>query len=98
VTVLTPTAGISATPDHVVSGGTATVTWTAENVNACTIDKNGVAWKTITVTNHSASGSAPDTITSQTTYVISCTNGASATAVAATATKVVNINPNFKEF
>ena len=106
VTVRVPTVTISAAPDRVASGGggggsggTTTVSWSATNVNACTITRNGVAWQSLTSdASRTISGSAPDTVTAQTTYVISCTNNASSSAIAATATQIVNIVPSFSEF
>lgn len=104
VTVRVPTVTISAAPDRVASGGgggggTTTISWSATNVNACTITRNGVTWQSLTPdASRALSGSAPDTVTAQTTYAISCTNNASATAVAATATKIVNVVPSFSEF
>ena len=99
VTVLVPTVTISAAPDRVVSGGVSTVSWSATNVNACTITRNGVAWQSLTSdASRTLSSSAPDTITAQTTYVITCTNNASVSAIAATATQIVNIVPSFEEF
>ena len=99
VTVLIPTVSITATPDRVLSGGSATVSWSASSVNTCTITRNGTTWQTLTASpSRTVSGSAPDTITTQTTYAISCTNNASASAVAATASKIVNIVQSFEEF
>lgn len=97
VTVRVPTASISAAPNRVVSGGQTTVSWNATNVNSCTITKNGVTWKVLPANaSRVVSGSAPDTISSQTTYVITCTNNANASA--AVATQAVNIVPLFQEF
>ncbi|MCX6788036.1 MAG: hypothetical protein NT108_02660 [Candidatus Kaiserbacteria bacterium] len=99
VTVRVPTVTISAAPDRVVSGGVSTVSWSATNVNACTITRNGVAWQSLTSdTSRTLSSSAPDTVTAQTTYVISCTNNASSSAIAATATQIVNVTSSFSEF
>jgi len=97
VTVLVPTVSIIATPDRVNSGGTSTVSWDATHINSCTIMKNGVTWQTLTAgPSHSLSGSAPDTVTMQTAYTMTCANNASVTAV--TSSKIVNINPGFEEF
>ena len=98
VTVLTPTVTISAVPNRVVRGGTTTVSWNATNVNSCGITRNGTTWQTLTADgSRTVAGSAPDTITSQTTYIITCTNNAGA-SVTATATQVVNIQGSFGEF
>ena len=99
VTVRVPTVSIGATPTRVPAGGSITVSWTASNVNTCTIMRNGVLWKTLPADSSRAlSGSASDTITTQTTYVISCTNNASSSATAATATQIVNVLQSFREF
>ncbi len=101
VTVLVPNIIITASPDRVISGGTTTISWTVSNVNDCTIKRNGVDWQAFnTGATRSANGSAADTINSQTTYTISCTNnGSSGGGVfAASATKIVNIVSAFQEF
>lgn len=104
VTVLVPTAAVSAAPDRVVvasggGGGSTSVSWSAANVNTCTITKNGAVWQTLTADeSRNVSGSAPDTVSAQTSYVMSCTNNASASAAAATATQIVNIITTFGEF
>ncbi|MFZ2500559.1 MAG: hypothetical protein WAW90_01055 [Minisyncoccia bacterium] len=101
VTVRVPTVTISAVPNRVQSGGATIVSWSAENVNSCTITKNGQtpAWKSFTTdASRALTGSVQDSITTQTTYVISCANDASATAVAATASQVVNPVPTFGNF
>ena len=99
VTVRIPTVSIGAAPDRVASGAATTISWSATNVNSCTITRNVTAWLTLIAdASRALSGSTTDTVTTQTTYVISCTNNASATATAATATKVVNIVSDFEEF
>lgn len=102
VTVRVPAALISAVPSRVRSGGTTTVSWNATNVNSCTITRNGVSppWRNNLPADASrtVSGSATDTITSQTTYVITCINNSSGVTAAATATQIVNIIPVFQEF
>lgn len=102
VTVRVPNVVIVASPDRVVSGGTATISWNVSNVNSCVIKRNGVDWQNVTTAGptRSANGSAADTITGQTTYTISCTNNASGGggAFAASATKIVNIISSFQEF
>ena len=99
VTVLIPTATVDVAPDRVVSGGSTSVSWSAANVNTCTVTRNGVAWQTLTAAaDRTISGSAPDTVTSQTSYVISCTNNVSATAAAATATHTANVVSSFHNF
>ncbi len=111
VTVRVPVASINATPDRVVigggggsggsgSGGTTNVSWNVTNVNSCTITKNGVIWKDTLPADVSRTvfGSATTTISSQTSFVITCTNDANSSAVAARASKIVNIVSTFKEF
>ncbi len=99
VTVLVPSVSIGASPDRVLSGATTTVSWDAENVNSCAITRNNVAWQSLTAdVNRDVVGNITDTITTQTTYRISCTNDASAGAAAATAIQTVNVVPGFEEF
>lgn len=111
VIVRIPTVTINATPDRVVttgsggsggssgSGGITTVSWDATNVNSCTITKNGVVWQTLIAdASRTVAGSATTTVASQTKFIINCANDASATAVAATASKIVNVVSSFKEF
>ena len=103
VHVLQPTVTISASPTRVVSGGSTTVSWNATNVNTCSLTRNGQPWPTggSTLTANSSRqviGSHLDTITSKTTYTISCTNNASASAAAVSASQIVNILPAFLNF
>jgi hypothetical protein len=98
--VVTPTAVISANPTRVLSGDPTTVSWTATNVARCAIARNGIAWKTGLTPDASGTitGSAPDPITSQTSYVLTCID-ASAEAKVYTATAVVNVGDGgFQEF
>lgn len=97
VAVRIPTVSITATPDRVPWRGQTRVKWDATNVNACTITRNGVVWRS-NLTGASLISSATDTITGQTTYVISCTPVSGGSVVAATATKVVNVLTDFQEF
>jgi len=93
-----PTPSLDASPDRVSNGGTTTVTWDATNVDSCTITKNGASWPGHTFTadaSHHIFGSTLDTITSQTVYVITCTNASGAVV---TKSKVVNIVSAFQEF
>lgn len=97
VKVLIPTVSVSAVPDRVASGGSTTVSWNAVDVNFCTIKRNGATWRTLTAPeSRTLSGSASDTVTAQTTYVISCTNDASPNPT--TDTQVVNVSGDFQEF
>ena len=102
VTVLIPTASISATPNRVQSGGHTTVSWQATNVKTCTITRNGIpafgsplaADTSGTVANSGTLDPTP--ITVQTTYVMTCENAVA--QVVASATTTVNIAPKYNEF
>ena len=98
VTVRSPQVTIGASPDRVPAGGSITVSWTGSGVDSCSISKNGSAWKQNLAAdgNGNLSGSAPDTVTGQTTYAITCTGGTAATAASGSA--IVNVASNFKEF
>jgi hypothetical protein len=100
VTVRVPTASISAAPARVKQGDTSTITWSATNVDSCDITRNGTAWQTgLTAdANRAVNGSAPDTISAQTTYVLSCVNDSGKVQAQATAQTIVNLIPNFQEF
>ena len=103
VTVLVPTVSLNVPSNRVHNGDATNVSWSAANVNSCTITRNGATWQTLTAgASRSVNGSAPDTITAQTSYDIACTNNASAGsgagAAAATSTQIVNIIPIFNEF
>lgn len=99
VTVRIPTISIGVSPNRLNVGSSTTVTWNATEVNSCTITKNGAAWKSLTANaSRVVSGSASDSPTTQTTYLFSCSNNASGSGAAVTATQVVNINPGFQEF
>lgn len=86
VTVLHPFAAISAEPVRVRAGGRATVAWETRDVEGCVVTKNG--------TPYLAASGASDTITTQTTYTITCqTNGDPLIKSAR-----VNVVPLFEEF
>ena len=92
-----PTVSISASPSRVLSGATVTISWSATNVSSCTITRNGVLWRSLTAGfSGSLSGSAGDTIASQTVYVMNCNNKSS--GATATATQIVNVVQSFQEF
>ncbi|MHB1163220.1 MAG: hypothetical protein ACYCZZ_01700 [Minisyncoccota bacterium] len=95
ITVLVPTAAISATPSRVQSGGSTTVSWNAQNVNSCDITKNGNPWKS-NLKGANLISSATDSITVQTTYLMTCKNVVA--QVVASATTTVNIAPKYNEF
>ncbi len=97
VTVTVPDLTITATPNRVLVGGAITVTWSATNVNSCTITRNAASWKSVTAVASKVSGSSPDTITGQTVYVLSCM-GSNGLAVATTANTTVNVSTPIKEY
>jgi hypothetical protein len=82
------------------SGAATSVSWAATNVVSCTIMRSGSTepWQTLVADeNRSITGSAPDTITNQTVYSMTCVNNAG--PVSATPfTKVVNVQTSFNEF
>lgn len=89
---------ISASPDRVKAGNTSTITWNATNVGgaapSCTISGPGVSQVVAAGALPSCqipNGSASPTITRQSTYTITCTDGASRSVT-------VNVVPEFIEF
>ena len=84
-----PSVTISADPNRVRSGDTSTISWTLNNVNNCSITKNGTTWKSDV---SSSGGSVPqEIITAQTTYTITCPSTSPESVT-------VNILPVFQEF
>jgi hypothetical protein len=100
VTVRVPTASISATPPRVKQGSVSTIAWNATNVNSCDITKNGQSWDSGLTADSSrvVSGSATDTISAQSTYVLSCVNDSGKVQAQAKAQTIVNLIPSFQEF
>ena len=105
VTVLQPNVSITASPTRVASGGSTVVSWNATNVDTCSLSRNGQPWpaggSTLTANkSRQVTGSHPDTITSDTTYTITCTSNASATSAATTisATQVVSTTGGYATF
>lgn len=103
VTVLPPGVTISASPDRVPQGGQTTVSWNATNVKSCSIARNGAPWtpsgpKANLTADKSGnvSGSAPDTINTTTSYVITCQDATAASTVSATG--VVNVASGYGNF
>jgi hypothetical protein len=87
VSVLSPTATITATPVQVRSGNTSTIAWNASQVTSCAVSGPGLS-------STSLSGSQSLTITTQSTYTITCqTLGAPVTQSA-----TVNVVPTFQQF
>jgi hypothetical protein len=69
-------------------------------VDSCDITRNGTAWQTgLTAdANRAVNGSAPDTISAQTTYVLSCVNDSGKVQAKAKAQTIVNLIPGFEQF
>ncbi|MFZ1075611.1 MAG: hypothetical protein WAN50_04530 [Minisyncoccia bacterium] len=104
VTVLVPSASISATPDRVDAGKTTTISWNNVGVTDCSAKKNGVnmfkgAFATTTAgASQSIASSTTDTITDQTTYEILCRDFPN-TSKYVSATQIVNVSTTgFSEF
>ena len=98
VTVLLPSLSISAVPNRVARGSSSTITWNATSVRSCSITKNGAAWRSGNANGSNIyTGSAVETINSQTIYVMSCRD-VNGNPYSATATVIVNIAPDFQEF
>lgn len=92
----TPNLTLTATPNRVRAGQSATLTWSATGVNGegatCTVSGPGVSWTSAVTTSPScsASGTANTTISTQSTYTLTC-NGVSESVT-------VNVIPSFQEF
>ena len=98
VTVVTPVLSLSSSPNRVQKDSPTTLSWSATNVSSCTITKNGSLppWKNLS--GASLISSSPDTtVTTQTTYVLSCMD-VNGTTYATTVTTIVNVAPWFEEF
>ncbi len=93
VTVNVPTVTLSASAQRIASGGTVNLTWNGQNVTSCSITRNGVAWGP---GNATSGTNIPDAtpITTQTTYVASCTAASSPSPAQAT----VNVIPQYSNF
>ena len=90
-------ASISATPNRVKIGGSTKVTWVTSGANSCTITKNdGTTLKKLTDSScHITPTYTMDTVTTQTTYSINCSN---ATYQATASSNIVNVVPLYQEF
>jgi hypothetical protein len=98
VTVNTPVLSMTATPARVKKGSTSTVAWNATSVKSCTITKNGAAWKSGAANGSNVyTGSSLETISAQTTYVMTCKDVSGAN-YPTPEILVVNIAPAFQEF
>ncbi|MFZ2167897.1 MAG: hypothetical protein WAV50_03455 [Minisyncoccia bacterium] len=87
VTVLEPSASISAAPTRVKTGQSTAISWSASGVTSCAVSGPGISSAT-------KSGSQSVAITVQSTYTITCqTNGAPLTQ-----SVTVNVEPDFQEF
>lgn len=88
VTVTAPDVSISASPSLVTPGATSVISWSVQgNVNSCAVAGPNLS-------SSATSGSAPETINTQSTYTISCVSG----SYNPTQSVTVNVVPNFKEF
>ena len=86
ITVMHPFAAISAEPVRVRVNGSSVVSWETRDVGECVVTKNGAPYLR-------PSGAA-DTVTTQTTYTITCqTNGDPLVRSAR-----VNVVPSYEEF
>ncbi len=87
---------ITATPNRLRAGQSTTLTWTAAGVNgenaSCSVSGPGVSWSSMVtgVPACSASGSANPTISTQSTYTLTCAGVSKSVTV--------NVIPNFQEF
>lgn len=89
VTVTQPQATITASETRVRTGSTVSISWTSSGVQSCEVKKNGVFF---------ASGKSnigmPDTITSQSTYTLTCTTKGNSVSSSTT----VNVLANFQNY
>ena len=90
----TPTADINADPTRVERGETVTLNWSASAINtSCTISGPGVNQVVTAVSCAIPDGTVVTSpISAQSTYTISCENGAVTDSV------IVNVVPDFTEF
>lgn len=100
IIVLVPTATLTANGQSAtarVNPGTAnntTIAWASSNATACTVTKNGVAWRT-----GLSSAGTQDTVIAQTVYAIDCVNNYGVhTNSAQNGSVRVNIIPAYQEF
>ena len=98
VAVKQPSASISSSAGRVKKGDTVTISWSAQNVTACTITGSGIGTngtKTVTAAaDGTVTGSQDVVIEAQSNYVISCQPTGQSSQGAA----VVNLAPDFQEF
>jgi hypothetical protein len=99
VTVLVPTVSISADPPRLVSGQSATVNWSAENVRSCTAvnaETDATVDEDDRATTGSLSGSfGTGPIAHDASFKITCENSVGTVAAS---TLVVPVVPEFNEF
>ena len=107
VTVVVPSASITAAPPRVHAGDSSTITWSATNIDSCSITRNGDPWTTpagITLTDipadpsRNVASSSDDLVSSQTVYRISCVNDSGTVVAQAAAQAIVNVIPGFEQF
>ena len=83
-----PTVTISANPTSVAYDGSSTLTWSSTNATSCSVTKAGVAWQSGTSGTNVSSGA----LTSNTTFVATCT-GPGGNSAPASATVTVGAQP-----
>lgn len=88
VTVVQPTATISAAPVRVQSGKTSMISWASTDVTSCAVSGPSLS-------SSAKTGSAPVVVTGQATYTITCQTAA---GTPVTQSVTVNITPIFNEF
>lgn len=97
VEVVAPSATISASPDRVSSGGSSTLSWSANNVNSCTVTgPTGTLASGASDADRNFSTGSPRSaaITTQSTFTITCQTRTSPVSDSV----IVNITPGFQEF
>lgn len=87
-----PSISLEATPDRLTAGSTTTITWTASGIaGSCTVTgTNGYSSGPLTASSCGVTGSTNQTVTTQTTFVITCDG--------TTDTTIVNVIPRYEEF
>lgn len=92
-----PVINFTVSPSVVKKGSTATVTWSATNVSACTLrGSNGDVWSCAGSSCASVHTHSTSPILSRTSYTLSCAPLPDAPAISQV-TKIVNIAPTFSE-
>lgn len=89
VTVIVPTATISADPERVVSGKSSTIEWDSTDVTRCDVTGPGFSYP-----NNKKDKKTANNITTQSVYKINCTTAGDPVSASA----IVNVVPGFQEF